>query len=240
MRFYLTLVLFFYIHSFFSQKMYFSANTGVNFGRTDWGDFKEYIKEYNYDNRKTLKTNLGKMNWTSGYNFGISFVATNATNFGAILELENENKFGHTSAKFIDPAFGTRHFKVRYSSNIYSFGMAASLNNGAFMFLSTFLGTNNIYLESYKKYEDGMISYGLENGLNSKHHVRRFTAGISIGFEYHFNRFIAANAGFKTGFTLFGANEIKLPTDSGSFEISSMNFPNVFNCGLKFLILNSY
>ncbi len=66
----------------FSQGLYWSLNTGANFGRTTWGSFQDYSEAYNYQNYDLLKSRLSPMKWTRGYNFGASFIATNESEKG--------------------------------------------------------------------------------------------------------------------------------------------------------------
>lgn len=224
----------------FSQGLYWSLNTGANFGRTTWGSFQDYSEAYNYQNYDLLKSRLSPMKWTRGYNFGASFIATNDSEKGIYIELENESKFASTSAEFIDPALGTRHYKVRYSSNIITIGMASSIDGKLVILGGYFLGANNIFLESYKEYGDGQISYGMENGTNAKYRMKRFTTGFNFGVDYIVNRFLVFNVGLKLGATLFGAQDIEIPMADGPFPFNSVTRSGVLSVGIKFTPVNTY
>lgn len=229
-----------FIGSYFSQGAYWSLNSNANFGRTTWGSFRDYTEAYNYQYYDALKTKLSPMRWTGGYSFGTSFVATNESGIGVYLELENENKFAFTSAEFIDPALGTRHYNVKYSSNIITIGYSQEIDDKLVFLAGYYLGTNNIFLESYKEYTDGQISYGMENGTNEKYQLKRFTTGFNFGMDYILNRYFVFNVGLKLGATLFGTQEIEIPMAEGPFPLNSVNRTGVLSLGFKFTPINSY
>lgn len=232
--------LFVSLHSLFGQSNgYISLNVGLNGGRTTWGSFARYATDYNRVFYTDLKSKLGQMRWAGGYNFGATFVATNSSDGGVYLDLENETKFARSSAKFIDPSLGTRVYSVRYTSNTYTFGYATAIED-VIVTTGIFLGATNFYFEGYKRYGDGLISYGMENGSNTKYRFRRFNTGLAINLDFILNRYFAFYAGLKLGFTLPGSEEIVLDLPDYQSPFNSITRSGMLKCGVKFLIGNTY
>lgn len=235
----LVIAYFFSFFSFGQTDGYISLNLGLNGGRTTWGSFAKYATDYNRAFYTDLKTKLGPMKWAGGYNFGVTFVATNSSNGGVYLDLENETKFAKTSATFNDLSLGTRVYSVRYTSNTYTFGYATAIED-VIVTTGIFLGATNFYFEGYKRYGDGLISYGMENGSNTKYRFRRFNTGLAINLDFILNRYFAFYAGLKLGFTLPGTYEIVLNLPDYQSPFNSITRSGMFKCGVKFLIGNTY
>lgn len=223
----------------FGQEGYLSVNFGLNGGRTTWGSFAEYATDYNRAFYTDLKDKLGPMKWAGGYYFGMTFVATGNSDDGVYLDIENESKFARTSATFVDPSLGTRVYSVRYTSNTYTFGYATVIDN-IIVTSGIFLGATNFYFEGYKRYADGYVSYGMENGSNTKYRFKRFTTGLAMNVDFIMNRYLAFNLGLKLGFTLPGTNEIVLNLPDYQSPFNSITRSGMLKCGIKILIGNSY
>lgn len=239
-RIYLSILTFILsVYSFGQSDGYFSLNFGLNGGRTTWGSFAQYATDYNRAFYTDLKTKLGPMKWAGGYYFGMTFVATGNTDDGVYLDIENETKFAQTSATFNDPSLGTRVYSVRYTSNTYTFGYASALDN-VIITSGIFLGATNFYFDGYKRYPDGYVSYGMENGSNTKYRFKRFNTGLAMNVDFIMNRYFALNVGLKLGFTLPGTNEIVLSLPDYQSPFNSITRSGMLKLGVKFLIGNTY
>ncbi len=216
-----------------SQKQYLTFKSGFTTGLTGLGNWKEYASIYNDDNRDFLKTKLGKMNFTNGYELGLGYNIISADNIAITIEFINERKMATTSAEFKDPALGERVFDARYTTNTFVFSFGGSMEHVA-LTAGIYLGLSQTNLSAYKKYSDGTISYGNENGSNGTYKANGFCTGLKIGADFFLTQNIHLYTNILAGATLDLGSDTPLPTASGfAFPLIYVNKHLTFQVGTR-------
>lgn len=227
------LLLCFHLINAVAQDSYLSFKSGFTTGITGLGNWKEYREIYNWDFDELLETKLGKMNFTNGYQWGLEY--TVGDEFMISFELLNERKSTSTSARFIDPALGTRVFDVRYTTNTLTYFMGTRIDDFS-AGIGMVLGFSQTNLSAYKKYEDGTISYGNESGSNGTYKAAGFITGLKIGVEYY----MTDNIHFYTNILMAGTfdltSDTALPTAGLAYPLIYVNKHLTFQVGTRFAL----
>jgi hypothetical protein len=205
-----------------SQDKYLTFKSGFTTGITGLGNWKEYASIYNDDNRDFLKTKLGRMNFTNGYELGLGYNIVSADNIAITIEIINERKMATTSAEFKDPALGKRVFDARYTTNTFVFSFGGKGDNMA-LTAGVYLGFSQTNLSAYKKYSDGTISYGNENGSNGTYRAAGFCTGFKIGADLFLTENIHLYTNILGGATIDLSSDTPLPTAGLAFPLIYVN-----------------
>jgi hypothetical protein len=218
-----------------AQVSYLSFKSGVTTGFTKLGNWKEYREIYNWDFDDILKTKLGKMNYTNGYQLGLEYTIDSEENLMFSFEFINERKMTSTSAQFIDAALGTRVFDVRYTTNTFTYYMGTKIDDFS-AGIGMVLGFSQTNLSAYKKYNDGTISYGNESGSNRTYQAAGFITGLKLGVEYYLSEYIHFYSNFLLAATLDLNNDSPLPTAGIAFPLIYVNKHATLQVGTRFAI----
>jgi hypothetical protein len=218
-----------------AQEQYLSFKAGGTTGFTNLGNWKEYREIYNWDFDELLDTKLGKMNYTNGYQLGLEYIVDNDRGLMITLELLNERKMASTSAKFLDPSLGKRVFDVRYTTNTLTYYMGTKIDDFS-AGVGMVLGFSQTNLSAYKRYEDGTISYGNENGSNGTYKAAGFITGLKLGFEYYMTDNIHFYTNILMAATLDLTSDTPLPTAGLAFPLIYVNKHFTFQVGTRFAV----
>lgn len=236
MKNWITLGLIVFFSSYGFSQTFFGAMAGGVVGRTKLGNFKEYVDRYNNDFGTLLGAIDGKlkpMNFTPGYEVGMIFGRYNDGGIGITLELLNEQKFASTSVDFIDPALGTRVFEAKYRTNTLFFNTNYTSGDWASI-TGIYLGISHTQFNSYKRYQDGTISFGSESGSNLVDKSGGFCFGLKFGLEYFLNNFVHVYSNVLLGPTFDLSSDTPLPLADGTpYPLIYMNTHFTFHLGLK-------
>lgn len=201
-----------------AQDKMLTVNIDGSTGVTNLVFFKQYAEAYNKALEPQLASELGNMKWSYGYSYGLTFHS------GALyLEFDNDNKYGHTSAKQVNEAIGTRHIRVRHNIKSIQLGYVTDLG-GAYFTIGTIFGIDNIFLDSYRKYPSGDISYGAENNTNGKYKGQNLMLGMKTNVNFPLTDRLFLNAGVKLMFSAFNLmdRDIREINDKRGFYFPGM------------------
>ena len=229
--------LLFFIHCLYSngQEKHFAFKAGASTGFTFLGNWNEYREIYNWDYDELLDTKLGKMNYTNGYQLGVEYIVVTNDDLLISLEVLNERKMASTSARFLNPALGTRVFDVRYTSNTFMYNMGFKMDNFS-AGTGIVLGFSQTNLSAYKKYEDGTISYGSESGANGTYKAAGFLTGLKIGVEYFATDYFHLYTNLLMGATIDLTSDTPLPTAGLPFPLIYVNKHLTLQIGTRIAI----
>lgn len=222
-----------------------SINLGGNPGRTNLPFFRDYAEAYNAGLSNELQSGLSNMRWSYGYSFGMTLVM-NMLN----LEFENERSFTGTKAVMNDPAVGDRYFKAKHHTKSLIVGYTQEVGGGDFLTAGYILGFRTIYIDSYRKYPNGDLSFGDENFTNGKYEGRNFTMGIKLEYNASITDRLYAFFGMKLSFSLpyflefriremNADNSLNFPGMVWDNGLPSMHRAGLFTFGLKFMLFNN-
>lgn len=215
-----------------AQDQFLGFQSGFTLGRTKLGNFKEYSKQYNADFGPILETKLSKMTFTSGYEIGLVYAFYNYEDIGFSMEIINERKSAQTSARFMDPALGTRVFQAKYTANSLLFNTNYTIDEWTST-VGILIGFSYTNLSAFKRYEDGSISYGNENGSNLIDEVRSFYSGLKLGAEYAYTDNIRFYSNILLGVSPNITADTPMNLSNGPFPLIYVNTHFTFQLGIK-------
>lgn len=222
-----------------------SINLGGNPGRTNLPFFKDYAEAYNTGLSNELQSGIGNMRWSYGYSFGMTLVMN-----ALYLEFENERSFTGTKAIMNDPAVGDRYFKAKHVTKSLIVGYTQEVGGGDFLTGGYILGFRTIYIDSYRKYPNGDLSFGDENFTNGKYEGRNFTMGLKIEYNASITDRLYAFFGMKLTFSLpyflefriremNADNPLRFPGMVWDDGLPSIHRSGLFTFGFRFMLFNN-
>lgn len=216
-----TLVTLLFLQSAHAQGEFaWTLNAQGNAGRTNLAFFDDYAAAYNELQSEKLEKELGNMRWSYGYGLGTSFYIN-----ALYLEVDFDNRYTQTKAVFTDPAMGTRHFKAHHRTSTLIIGFPIIGEDAFHITGGWFFGLDHLFIDSYRKYPSGDISFGDESYTNGKFRGKNLTMGLDFGVNINLAERWVLHSGLRLGFSLKGDEIREIYQDRG-LTLPGMNWEN--------------